>query len=146
MTLTPSLEDITSLMCGIAADSEWKRGKRNFMIVDRDMLGTKIQVRFKANLPGRVPGGSLSSISLVTANWRVLLKLGEHFTGNLAHIRADGFRAYMVPSTSFSRPPKTVIGIRIITEEPEFDIHSVEVFEREWTLLKLFSSEWSDGE
>jgi len=155
--LKPSMEDITALMCGVAADSTWKRGKRNFMIVDRDIIGTKIQVRYKSRLPGsRKPGDPISSISLVTANWRIVLKLGDHITGmgdttarireRLAYLRGEGCEAvFLVPAPSWAKPPVTVMGIRNITNKPEFDIHSPQAFERDWTLLKLFSSEWSDG-
>jgi hypothetical protein len=131
-------------MCGVAANNDtWRRGKRNFMVCDREIIGIKIQVRYKQYIPVMT---NKSSISLVTSKWRIVLQLGAWFNSknDIKLLRDNGYNAFHVPIISSTRTPRTLIAVRQVDLEPEFDIHSQQALEREWTLLKLFSSEWSE--
>jgi hypothetical protein len=57
---TIELTQITTLMCEVAAENAWKRGKRQHMVATRDIFGIVLSVRQKSN-----------HIALCADNWRI---------------------------------------------------------------------------
>jgi hypothetical protein len=138
---TLSLTEITTLMCAVAAENTWKRGKRDFMITTRDMFGIVLTVRHKQH-----------HLAMTSDSWRISLQMVRAMdkkTREKAKPFATVNIPYMTIQTSrgangeyIKHEPITVFGEIPITA-PVFDIQNMEKFERDWTLLRLFSSEWS---
>jgi hypothetical protein len=125
-----NLQEIAAVMCAVAIGNDVKMGKRGFKKVTRDLFGLQLEVRFKS-----------PSIALVGKSWRCRLKIGQLNTGKTSckvpYLRYGHRREGKMLATVVDVFPFWV-------EEVKVEIDDQNRFERDWTLLRLFSSEWEE--
>lgn len=129
--LKPSLKEIAALMCEVAAEGVWKRGRRDFMVIKKNLFGITVEVRQKGFVT-----------AAVTPNWRVVVHTSGPRDTSDAY---SGGNVYRLPVAGWLPRSKPNVKETIVRKEPVFEIQSIEQFERDWTLIRLFSSEWADG-
>jgi hypothetical protein len=135
-------KEIGALMCGVAVDNVWRRGKRNFMICSRNMFGINLVFREKG-----------TQIALSCPNWRIGATVnvrGQSSGGVKVKVPTlhYGLVKYVVgPSGRGTReklPPATVIHDAMMWN-PVLEIYTTQQrFERDWVLLRMFSGEWAE--
>lgn len=138
-----SEKEIGALMCGVAADNVWKRGKRDFMMCSRNLFGINLSFREKG-----------TQVALSCPNWRIGATVNYR-----SQVRSDMLGGVLVKAptmhipyspgpTRFARKirqqPVTVIREAMMFN-PVLEIYTTMArFERDWVLLRMFSSEWAE--
>lgn len=152
--LTPTVNEVAALMCRVADENPWKRGKRSFMVTSRDIFGLNLMVRQKHEM-----------MAISTSSWRVAITL-IHGMGSARQMMSDNstvivklpfkgpdareikrqlirYNRHGRTQQPFQEPPLTTIAERLVAKEMVFDVTDKDRFEHEWTLLRLFSTEWA---
>lgn len=134
-------KEVGALMCGVAVDNVWRRGKRNFMICSRSMFGINLTFREKG-----------TAIALSCPNWRIgaTVNFRNQNTGGVLvkvptlHV---GMKYVVGPNGRGIReklPPATAIREAMMWN-PVVEIYTTQArFERDWVLLRMFSGEWAE--
>jgi hypothetical protein len=133
-------KEIGAVMCAVADDNAWRRGKRGYMVVSRDLFGIKLMVRYK-------PEASL--LALTSDDWRIafngFVHKNELFDKPERVFKVPFMHYPQVPgSRHFQHKEAATIIREIGVMTVDFDIKSEKDFDRDWTLLRLFSSEWAE--
>ncbi len=143
--LVPTVKEVAALMCGVAADTSWKRGKRSFMVTNKDIFGIRLMVRHKGSIMAINTPTWRIAIDIVTSALgtahpdSVLVKLPIYMSGPTY---VNRYRKRIPDPTRF-KPADTVTD-RLVSKTMHYDVQDKEIFERDWTLLRLFSSEWAE--
>jgi hypothetical protein len=137
--ITIKVSEIANLMCAVADANSWKRGRRKFMVTNRNFFGMPFELRKKDEVT-----------KLVAPTWICeTIKTTGRIVGSpkfnlptIGHVTIPGER----PMGRWQRTQKTEIKTVIRPYEiilPTFEIGCVEAFHRDWTLIRLFGSEWA---
>lgn len=127
-----TLQEIAAVMCAVAIDNDLKMGKRGYEKVSRDFFGLQLEVRFKAPI-----------IALVGKSWRCRLKMG-HLNAGKTSCKIPYIKDESV-YTRYERKKMRNVGVfPFPVIETKVEIDDREQFDRDWTLLRLFSSEWEE--
>lgn len=129
-------QEIAALMCAVANDNLWRRGKRSFMICSRNLYGINLTFREKG-----------TQVALSCPNWRVGATVnyrGQNEGGVLVKVPQMHTPYERVNRRNVRQPPVTMIRDAIMWS-PQLEIYTTQSrFERDWVLLRMFSGEWAE--
>jgi hypothetical protein len=125
------MDEVCAVMCWTAADNVWKRGRRNHYVTKRDMFGMMLEVRSKGE-----------TTALVRPRWRIIY-CSETSTSGYTLTNNVHFKLPYFTKISADNITKTIL-LPSVIKEAEFVIEDRNVFARDWTLLRMFSSVWED--
>ena len=132
--IEPSANIVASVMCTVARDQTWARGKRNFLRVNANLYGINLTLRTKNNLMALNP---------LSQDWRAEVHSFSVNDVAPATIRLeDNAKVVRLPKVPafYTRAPITTFEPYTV-HAPSFIVINRPSFERDWTLLQMFISD-----
>ena len=131
---TVSLKEIAGVIRSVAADNEWRRGRREFQTVKKNLFGFQLEVRNKNN-----------KLSLKKDGWIIRLDLHRLYDDYMYGSNPEE-EIFTLPSFSGKWPKiKAVVMKAFVIKGVSFEIESEDAFVRDWSLLKMFASEFENA-